>query len=109
MLKGQKKSYNTFVICEAIVSRRHFLKDPTPHAYILPNSHLSSNLQSCVLKLNLIIVSLLSSPCLRHTRVGSEAKWLFANVSAGFAAVPKFVSKAEKGRTQLHVSSVQGH
>lgn len=100
---------NTFVIYEAIVSRRHFLKDPTPHAYILPNSHLSSNLQSCVLKLNLIIVPLLSSPCLRHTRVGSEAKWLFANVSAGFAAVPKFVSKAEKGRTQLHVSSVQGH
>lgn len=79
------------------------LKGPTSHPCILLNSHLPSDIQSCIPKLNLIITPLLSSPCLCHTRMGSEARWLFENVSAGFAAVPKFVLKPEKERTHLHV------
>ena len=80
-----------------------FLKGPTSHPCILLNSHLPSNLQSRVPKLNLLITPLLSSPRLCHTRVGSEVRWLFENISASFAAVPKFVLKAEKERTHLHI------
>ena len=109
LLKGQKKSYEYLCHLWSYCVKKTFFKAPTPQAYILPNSHLSSSLQSCVPKLNPIFIPLPSSPCLCHTRVGREAKWLFANVSAGFAAVPKFVSKAEKRRTQLHACSLQGH
>lgn len=65
--------------------KKAFLKGPHTHAQILPSTHLPSNVSFCFPEMILIIASPLSSPCLCHTRVGGEARWLFESVSAWLA------------------------